>query len=134
MKKDSGFTFMEMGVSIRGLTQKRHPQGFTLIEMCLSVFILLIVLLSMSAQIGLTLNATNSNKSQTIATQTLLDKVEQLKHTSWASIIDGNDSVIKNGVTYNRTWTQTTNGNTKTIALTITWLNKSLNSNLVVSQ
>jgi hypothetical protein len=50
------------------------------------------------------------------------DKLEELRAFSWLAITPGSDHKMgANGLDYGRAWNVTTNGNLKTITITIDW-------------
>jgi len=58
-------------------------------------------------------------KANTYAQQ----KMEEIKAMDWTSVIDGTDTL--EGNRYTRTWTVTTQGDMKTVSVTVSWLDPS---------
>lgn len=97
------------------------------------MFLLCIVLLGMAGHVGVTMAALQTDKSTSVASSLLQDKVEAIKHTPYNTIATGGDSIIRGGVYYMRSWTVTTNGNMKTVALSITWNGRTTNTSVLVT-
>ena len=112
----------------------KKNKGFTLIEMLIAMFILGSCLLAMGTQIGVVMKTTVNNKLMSTATQLLQDKGEALKNTPYNQISNGNDSLTKMQKTFNRSWTVATNGNMKSVSIAVTWNDKSLTANTLVSE
>jgi hypothetical protein len=52
------------------------------------------------------------------------DKLEELKATLWDNIADGtrsDNSTSSTGILFTRSWTVVTNGNMKTVTLSVSW-------------
>ena len=100
----------------------RKSTGFTLIEILVALVILGISLLALA---GLMVTTTSNNAAAgqvTEASTFAQDKLEELRAVPWANIVSGNDERIgSTGIHYGRNWNVTTNGNIKTIAITVNW-------------
>lgn len=97
--------------------------GFTLIEILVALVILSIAFLALA---GLMVQTTKNNSyggRMTEAATFAQDKLEELRAGSWTTITPGSDRMMgANGMDYGRTWNVvTTNGNLKTITITIDW-------------
>ncbi len=116
------------------MRQLRGNKGFGLVECVVAMFLLCIALLGMASHIGVSMAAMQTDKSTSVASSLLQDKAEALRQTSYINITTGGDSVAKGGVYYTRTWNVTTNGNMKTIALSISWNRSNINTTMLVTQ
>jgi type IV pilus assembly protein PilV len=113
-------------------------KGFTMIEVLVSLVILSVAMLALAA---LMVQSTKNNSfggHMTEAATFAQDKLEELKAVSWLTIVPGSDRKMgSNGIDYGRTWNVATNGNLKTITMTIDWTDKtshSVNLLSVISQ
>lgn len=99
-----------------------ESKGFTLIEILIALVILSISFLALA---GLMVQTTKNNSfggRMTEAATFAQDKLEELRAFSWVAIAPGSDHMMgANGVDYGRTWNVATNGNLKTITVTIDW-------------
>ncbi|HET6490063.1 MAG TPA: prepilin-type N-terminal cleavage/methylation domain-containing protein [Syntrophales bacterium] len=117
-----------------GSMKFRNKNGFSLIEFSIALFMVTIVLLGMAAHLGTSLKVSSHDRNYTTASNLLQDKMETIRQLNYLQVLNGSDSVAKNGVTFNRNWTCSTNGNLKTVALSITWGSKVINSSLVLAE
>lgn len=103
--------------------------GFSLIEVLISLVILAISLLALA---GLMTTTTKNNAfggNMTEAATLAQDKLEELMVTNWFDIESGNDIRVIRGLNYNRTWTVALgpnsptppNDNDKRITVTVNW-------------
>ncbi len=92
-------------VSCFAFRVSRFKTGFTLIE----AMVLLVVLgiISVAASVGLAgiSRAPYIDETQLGISNELVDKLEQLKGTAFASLASGSDTTTVNGKSYTRTWT-----------------------------
>jgi prepilin-type N-terminal cleavage/methylation domain-containing protein len=96
--------------------------GFTLIEILVSIVILSISLLALAALMATTTRNTAFGGHFTEAATFAQDQLEQLRVTSWPTINNGaNNATGSSGITYDRNWNVVQNGNLKTITITIGW-------------
>ena len=101
---------------------KRQAQnGFTMIEILISLFVLCVVLLAISTMVFSVMRATSQSKEMATATTIVQDKLENLKNTSVGSLVSGNDSLNLGNITYLRQWIVSTAGNIKTITVSVNW-------------
>jgi len=86
--------------------RRAHRQsGFTLIEILIAIFILVVGLLGVAGVATTVINGNALSKGITTATTLAQDKVEELKGTDYANIAPGSDTQES---IYARTWTVTT--------------------------
>ncbi len=115
------------------IMKRINNKGFGLVECVAAMLIICVVLLGMARHIGVSMAAMQTDKTTSVASALLQDKVEAIKLTPYNSIATGGDSVVKGGVNFARSWTVTTNGNMKTAALSITWNGRTMNTSVVVT-
>src|SRR3990172_2270351 len=93
----------------------RNNKGFTLVEIMIAMFILVVALLGLISVTVMVIKGNSFSKTMTTATTLAKDKMEQLKNTSFASLAGGTDyaeldSTVHATQTvppypYTRTWT-----------------------------
>ena len=81
-----------------------NPRGFTLIEVMIALFVLMVGLLGAAGVATTIINGNTLGKEITTATTLAQDKMEELKGTAYASITSGADTQES---IYTRTWTIT---------------------------
>jgi prepilin-type N-terminal cleavage/methylation domain-containing protein len=120
------------------MNNSMKSKGFTLIEILIALVILSVAFLALA---GLMVQTTRNNSfggRMTEAATFAQDKLEELKAVSWVAIVPGSDRKMgSNGIDYARTWNVGTNGNLKTITMTINWNDQnshSINLLSVISQ
>lgn len=100
----------------------RRSYGFTLIEILVALVILGVSLLALA---GLMVTTTRNNASAgqvTEAATLAQDKLEELRAIPWDRVVSGQDQRAgSTGITYGRNWNVVTNGNIKTITITVSW-------------
>ena len=116
------------------MLSRRNKKGFTLVELCITVFVLLFILLAMARNVSLVLTTSVANKQKTVAINLLQSQMEVLKNTRYSSLAPGNDTINKMNTDFVRTWTVTPSGNMKTINITIRWKGRTISGNTVISQ
>lgn len=116
------------------MKQLKGNKGFGLVECVVAMFLLCVVLLGMANHIGATMTALQADKTTSVASSLLQDKVEAIKHAPYGSISSGGDSISKNGISFTRNWNVTISGNMKTVALSIAWSGRTLNTSFLVAQ
>jgi type IV pilus assembly protein PilV len=118
------------------LTRRKKSKGFSLIEVLIALVILAIALLALA---GLMVQSTNSNSwgsHLTEASTFAQDKLEELRMTTWPNLDSGTDiKTGSTGISYTRTWTVTTNaaGNLRTVAIDISWTDKTNHTITILS-
>ena len=101
-----------------------ESKGFTLIEILIALVILSIAFLALA---GLMVQTTKNNSfggRMTEAATFAQDKLEELRASSWVAITPGSDKINSDytrGMDYTRNWNVVTNGNLRTITVTINW-------------
>jgi type IV pilus assembly protein PilV len=103
----------------------RPEEGFTLIEIMITLVIMCIGLIALS---GLQINAIRGNvfsKRLTTAVSIGQEKLEQIKNTSYANIqSESSTQINKSNINFTRQVIVTNNtnpANTKTVKVTVTW-------------
>ena len=112
----------------------RNNKGFTLVEIMIAVFILVIALLGLISVTVMVIKGNSFSKTMTTATTLAKDKMEQLKNTGYGSLAGSTDyaeldSTVYAAQTdppcpYTRTWTVTNNSpaaGMKTVQVTVQW-------------
>ena len=116
----------------------RNNKGFTLVEIMIAVFILVIALLGLISVTVMVIKGNSFSKTMTTATTLAEGKMEQLKNTGSASKI-GYDTLAGGTDTvesiYTRTWTVT--GNTpaagmKTAEVKVEWKWQNVDRNVTL--
>lgn len=106
------------------MKELKRSNGFSLIEVIIALFILAVALLALA---GLMVSTTKNNSFGghiTEAATFAQDKVEELKVSSWGTVVSGADT--RKGSTeinYSRTWTVTdnTDGTQRWVDITVIW-------------
>ncbi|MCK4533917.1 MAG: prepilin-type N-terminal cleavage/methylation domain-containing protein [Syntrophobacterales bacterium] len=96
-----------------------NDKGFTLIEIMIAMFILVIGLLGVAGVAVTVINGNAFSKEITTATTLAQDKMEELKNTRYSNITSGSDTQES---IYTRTWTSTPDSpaaDMKTIDVTV---------------
>lgn len=114
--------------------------GFTLIEILISIVILSISLLALAGLMATTTRNTSFGGHITEAATYAQDQLEQLRVTSWGSIannwVDTSGAGTKtypSGITYTRTLNVVTSGNIKTVTITVSWTDQVFHSFNLIS-
>jgi Tfp pilus assembly protein PilV len=105
-------------------------RGFTLIEITVAVFLLVMALLGLISTTAIVMKSNSLSPTMTTATTLVRDKIEELRNTGFGSIIAGGPETQE--TIYSRTWTvackdqnynNTACGSAvmKAIAVTVTW-------------
>lgn len=99
----------------------RNKKGFTLIEVLIAMFLLVVALLGMASVTVMVIKGNSLSKTMTTATTLAKDKMEQLKNTGYDSLAGSTDTVES---IYTRTLTVTDNSpttNMKTVEVKVQW-------------
>lgn len=113
--------------------------GFTLVEVLIAIIILSVSLLALAALMSTTAQNTSFGGHITEAATFAQDQLERLRVTTWgdASLNDGahinNVAPGLSGIGYDRTWTVVTNGNVKTVTITINWTDQTAHTLSLIS-
>lgn len=105
----------------RMLKRRDRPRGFTLIEITITIFLLVVALLGIMSTSVTVMRANSFSKTMTTATTLARAKMEVLKNTNYDSLAGGTDTVES---VFTRTWTVTNNTpatDMKTIEVNVTW-------------
>ena len=106
------------------MSELRNHKGFTLVEIMIAIFILVIALLGLISVTVMVVKGNSFSKTMTTATTLAKDKMEQLKNTDYGSLAGNTDTAES---IYTRTWTVSSDppgspaAGMKTIAVTVTW-------------
>jgi Tfp pilus assembly protein FimT len=79
--------------------------GFTLVEAMVLLVVLSIIALGTGIGLAGICRGPSQDETQLGISNELVDKIEQLKGTAFASLAGGSDTVTINGKSYTRTWT-----------------------------
>lgn len=116
--------------------QNSRANGFTLIEVLVSMGIFGFTFLALAAGATTIMRANQTSHLNTTATTLAQDKLEELKAVNPANITSGGPVIDTiSGVTYTRTWAVTTNSpvvGVKQIDVTVSWSDY-INHSLTIS-
>jgi type IV pilus assembly protein PilV len=104
-----------------------RSRGFTMVEVLLAMVILSVSLLALAGLMMTTTKNTSFGNHMTEASTIAQDKIEELRSTLWASIPDGaNQDQVRGstGISYSRRWDVVTDGNLKTVSVTVNWMDQ----------
>jgi prepilin-type N-terminal cleavage/methylation domain-containing protein len=97
-------------------------KGFTLIEMLIALTILSVAFLALAGLMAQTTRNNSFGGHITEAATFAQDKLEELRAISWLTIAPGSDKKMGSvGTNYDRIWKVASNGNLKTITITVNW-------------
>ena len=105
----------------------RSRTGFTLVEIMVALVLLVLGALAMASLSMALTQANRGSTSRTRASQSLTEKIEELRGVAYASVGNGADTVVVGDVTYTRSWTVTTNdpvADVKRVELTASWTDR----------
>lgn len=103
------------------LRNRHRRNGFTLVEILVAVFILVVGILGVISVATTVINGNAFGKRITTATALAQEKMEELKNMAYASVVNGSDTQES---IYTRTWTVTTDSpaaGMKTIEVAVTF-------------
>ena len=123
----------------------RNNKGFTLVEIMIAVFILVIALLGLISVTVMVIKGNSFSKTMTTATTLAKDKMEQLKNTGYGSLAGSTDYAKLDSTAqatqtaesiYTRTWTVTNDSpaaGMKTVEVTVQWNWQNVARNVTLS-
>ena len=104
------------------MTFSLRSDGFTLIEILITIVMLSISLLALAGLMATTSRNTSLGGHLTEAATFAQDRLEELRVSLWANILTGADTRTgSTGIVYNRNWNVVESGTLKTVTITITW-------------
>jgi|SRR3989304_6987519 len=112
----------------------RYQRGFTLIECLVSMAVFLIVIMGLSSTTVMVIKGNSFSQTMSVATALATDKVENSQNMGYGQIASGGPETLQ--TIYTRQWTVTNNSpvsNTKTIAVSVSWINQGLTRNVTLS-
>ena len=112
--------------------------GFSLIEVLIAIIILSISLLALASLMATTTRNTSFGGHLTEAATFAQDQLERLRTFSWGdpNLSNGahNNTITgSSGIPYDRNWTVVTNGNIKTVTITLNWTDQIAHSFSIIS-
>ncbi|HOD28136.1 MAG TPA: prepilin-type N-terminal cleavage/methylation domain-containing protein [Syntrophales bacterium] len=110
----------------------RKNQGFTLIEIMIAIFLLVVAMLGVISVTVMVIRGNAFSKTMTTATTLAADKMEELKNTAYASLADGTDT---QETLYTRTWDVTADSpatGMSTLVVTVAWTWQGTGHNVVL--
>ena len=108
----------------------KQQDGFTLIEVLISISLLTIALLGLCGASVMAMKGNSLSQMSTKATVMAKDKMEGLKNLNYTQVASGADTPEAN---FSRQWTVTNDSpvtDTKTIAVTVSWTWRGLDRNV----
>ena len=99
----------------------KEEKGFTLLEVMISLLILAVVLLGVTALATTSVKVNSNANHLTWAYQTAQADLETLRRLSWGSISNGSRTATRKGVAFTSTWAVATVGNIKNVSLSVAW-------------
>lgn len=101
----------------------REKKGFTLIEVMIALVLLAVGMLAFAGLEIIAIRNTTFSKDYGKANIYAQQKIEEIKAMNWLSVTNGTDTLESDR--YTRTWTVTTQGDMKTVSVTVSWLDPS---------
>ena len=103
----------------------RNSRGFTLLEIIIAIFILVVGLLGVVTVTYMVIHGNSFSKTMTTATTLAKDKMEELKNMNYSSLPPDTCSTCTDTLQaiYTRTWAVSNSPATgmKTVVVTVTW-------------
>lgn len=101
----------------------REKKGFTLVEVMIALVLLAVGMLAFAGLEIIAIRNTTFSKDYGKANIYAQQKIEEIKAMNWLSVTNGTDTLESDR--YTRTWTVTTQGDMKTVSVTVSWLDPS---------
>jgi prepilin-type N-terminal cleavage/methylation domain-containing protein len=102
---------------------KKNQEGFTMIEVMISIIILSVALLALAGLQIISIRGNAFGGTMTEAITLARDKIEDLKRDDWDNVITGEDIQVERGISYARNWAVQMVGQTKEVTVIISWDN-----------
>jgi len=99
----------------------KSENGFTLLEVMVSLLILATGLLGVIALSTASVEVNSNANHLTWAYQTAQADLEKLRSLPWGSISNGSRTATSNGVAFTSNWTVATAGNIKNVIVSVVW-------------
>jgi len=123
------------------ISNKVKQKGFTLLEVILAMSILSVGLLAVCSMVHMVMNSNSKSKNLTTAVNLAQNKVDDLKITPYASIVDSTENDLdENGTAgsgiFDRAVSVTTNTNPnyKTVVVTVSWKTRQMVLRTIIAQ
>jgi prepilin-type N-terminal cleavage/methylation domain-containing protein len=94
-------------------------RGFSLLECMIVMLILAVGLLGMGGLMGTAIKSGATSKEMTTAAILLQEKCESLNRVPFNVIVSGNDTPMRDGVSYSRQWAVSSVADTKAIRVSV---------------
>ena len=103
----------------------KGQKGFTLLEVMISIIILSVALLALAGLQIISIRGNSFGGTMTEAITLAKDKIEDLKRDDWSNVATGYDMPAPpgRGINYARNWVVQMVGQTKEVAVTVSWDN-----------
>ena len=99
----------------------KRENGFTLLEVMISLLMLATVLLGVMALATTSVRVNSNANHLTWAYQTAQADLERLRRLPWGSISNGSRTSTYKGIAFTSAWTVTTTGHIKNVSASVTW-------------
>jgi prepilin-type N-terminal cleavage/methylation domain-containing protein len=106
----------------------RRPEGFTLIEVMIALVLFAVGIMAFGGLEVLAIRNTTYSKDYGKANTYAQQLIEEKKGISWSNVTQGSDTPEGR---FTRTWTVTTDGDIKHLAVSVSWLDPSLGTKRV---
>ncbi len=113
----------------------KKKNGFTLVEVLITLVILCIGLLGMAQLMVVGIRSNVVSKQITTASVAMQDKMEQLRNERFNAICSGSDSFVRNGFSYSRSWAvSNVNANTKLVTISVCVDGRTVSSSTLIGE
>jgi len=120
----------------RGPCHRRCSEGFSLLEILVTIVIFSLGVLALAATQVLNIKGTGFNKDAGIATSLAQKRLEDLKNTPFGSIAANTTGVTERGM--NVSWDVTTNGTAphryKDVSVTVAWAGRNITCYTIITE